>query len=266
MKRTAFVIVISLSFFATAARAEQLDFLPAGMLLTCTLDEPRLTTKTAAKDDPVICLLQNTGFGRGTLPHGSFLTGKLQDSKKPGRFVGKGWINLEFDRLVMPGVGSIDLTSKVAGSTKYKVDSSGKIDGKGHATRDTVEWLTPPLIPVKLVTLPARGPEITLTDKTKITVRLMEDVQLPPMPATTFTPSPRDRTASMSPISYLARSPQEDGRPLVLIMRDQSMRAARRFWVEDSKNIRWLDLNGRSWLAPISEFDLYATLQANGRF
>jgi hypothetical protein len=43
-----------------------------------------------------------------------------------------------------------------------------------------VEWLIPPLWPWKIITLPARGPRPTLKGEEQITLRLMDDIVIPP--------------------------------------------------------------------------------------
>jgi hypothetical protein len=59
------------------------------------------------------------------------------------------------------------------------VDREGKIIGHGHATRDTVEWMLPPLWPWKVLTLPARGPRPTLRGEVRMTLRVMDDLTVP---------------------------------------------------------------------------------------
>jgi hypothetical protein len=61
----------------------------------------------------------------------------------------------------------------------YRVDRQGDIVGHGHAKRDVVEWMIPPLWPWKVVSLPARGPRPTLKGEEALTLRLMEDIVLP---------------------------------------------------------------------------------------
>ena len=65
------------------------------------------------------------------------------------------------------------------------MDREGKIDGKGHAKRDVVEWMLPPLWPWKVIMLPARGPRPKLKGETVHSLRLMDDVQVP-QTASTF--------------------------------------------------------------------------------
>lgn len=88
-------------------------------------------------------------------------------------------MKIEFDRIGLPGT-DLPLSAKmIAVSGGYKVDREGKIKGKGHATRDIVEWLLPPLWPWKILTLANRGPRPTLKGETRVTLRLMEDVIVP---------------------------------------------------------------------------------------
>jgi hypothetical protein len=71
------------------------------------------------------------------------------------------------------------LDAKVIATRGYKVDREGKIDGKGHAKRDVAEWMLPPLWPWKVIMLPARGPRPKLKGETTLSLRLMDDVQIP---------------------------------------------------------------------------------------
>ncbi len=76
-----------------AGYAEQL--IPAGSLLSCTLSEPKLNSKTTAIGDPVLCQVGHAErYGRSVLPYDSYLVGRFEDYKDPGHFVGKGWMEL----------------------------------------------------------------------------------------------------------------------------------------------------------------------------
>jgi hypothetical protein len=158
--------------------------LPAGTLLQCTLNEPNFSSATVDVGDPVLCHLRGvTAFGQQAFPRGSYLVGHLEAAKDPGHFWGKGYLKLQFDRIGLPS-GDLPLEAKVISTRGYKVDKTGKIDGKGHPRRDVVEWLLPPLWPWKVVTLPARGPRPKLKGETVLSLRLMDDVQLPQLAQT----------------------------------------------------------------------------------
>lgn len=153
--------------------------LPAGTILQCTLDEPNFSSSTAEVGDPVLChLRQVTEFGQQLFPRGSYMVGHLESTKDPGHFFGKGNLKLQFDRLGLP-IGDFPLDAKITAVRGYKIDREGKIDGKGHAKRDALEWALPPLWPYKVIMLPARGPRPKLKGETAISLRLMDDVEIP---------------------------------------------------------------------------------------
>jgi hypothetical protein len=128
-----------------------------------------------------------TEFGQQAFPRGSYLVGHLESAKDPGHFWGKGSLKLQFDRIGLPS-GDLPLEAKVIATRGYKVDKAGKIDGKGHAKRDVVEWMLPPLWPWKVIMLPARGPRPQLKGETVLSLRLMDDIQIPQL-AQTFGPN-----------------------------------------------------------------------------
>ncbi len=184
MKRISLYLIFSLVFLGLQTSTKAQDILvPAGTLLRCTLDEPNFSSATADIGDPVICHLNGLReFGQNVFPRGSYLGGHLEADKEPGHFVGKGYLKLQFDLIGFPS-SDVPVPSKVIAAKGYKVDRHGDIVGRGHATRDTVEWLIPPLWPWKIITLPARGPRPTLKGEEQITVRLMDDIQIPRLTA-----------------------------------------------------------------------------------
>jgi hypothetical protein len=180
------LLAVSLCIFTVSASARDV-VVPAGTLLQCTLNEPNLSSATVDVGDPVLCHLRGvTVFGQQAFPRGSYLVGHLEDAKDPGHFWGKGYLKLQFDRIGVPS-GDLPLEAKVIATRGYKVDKQGKIDGKGHPRRDVIEWMLPPLWPWKVIMLPARGPRPKLKGETVLSLRLMDDVQIPQM-AQTFGP------------------------------------------------------------------------------
>ena len=178
------LVVLTLTLSASARDV----VLPAGTLLQCTLNEPNFSSATADVGDPVLCHLRGqTEFGQQAFPRGSYLVGHLESAKDPGHFWGKGYLKLQFDRIGLPG-GDLPIEAKVIATRGYKVDKQGRIDGKGHAKRDIVEWMIPPLWPWKVIMLPARGPRPALKGETVLSMRLMDDVDIPQV-AQTYGPS-----------------------------------------------------------------------------
>jgi len=180
MKRLIGVLVGALAVLVSGSVIAAQDLLvPAGTLLQCTMDEPNFSSKTAAIGDPVVCHLRTMQeFGKPVFPRGSMLGGHLEADKEPGHFVGKGYLKITFDRVILPN-GDLPVPAKVILARGYKVDKEGDIDGKGHAKRDVVEWMLPPLWPWKVVALPMRGPRPTLKGEEPLELRLMDDIVIP---------------------------------------------------------------------------------------
>ena len=162
-----------------AAWAVQL--IPAGSVMQCMISEPNVSSKTMHVGDPVLCQVSRTElYGRSVFPYGSYLVGHFEDYKDPGHFVGKGWMELRFDRMVVGNDTVIPISSRVvANSGKNPVDRDGKILGTGHPVRDTVEWMIPVLWPIDLINLPRRGPYPVLKPETRLTVKVLDDFGIP---------------------------------------------------------------------------------------
>lgn len=286
--------LLAFLMFSVAVQAESTDFLPAGMLLNCTLDEPNFSSKTAEVGDPVLCHIGSTSaFGHQVFPRGAYLAGRLQDSKDPGHLYGKGWIALEFDRLVLPGEAVLPLNTKTIAVPHYKVERNGRIDGKGHAKRDAAEWAIPVMWPIKILTLPARGPYPTLKGEQRITLRLMDDVAIPVVPtAAHYVPMPPWARSNGGTISdstlvssnYTIRHAAAEVRhfpdpgpvaikpeavvfagekePTLLVLRDHSAYVAQSYWL-DGDAIRCVTADGNSTLIPIANIDLAESVRLN---
>ena len=299
MPRKSLLLALSVCVLCSVlAQAAPRDIIPAGTLLQCTLDEPNFSSKTAMVGDPVLCHLGPLGsFGHSVFPRGAMLGGHLQDYKDPGRLVGKGWIQLEFDRLVLPGAEILPLAAKVISAPHMKVDAQGDIHGKGHPKRDAVEWMIPVMWPIKLLTLPARGPFPALKGETHLALRLMEDVEVPfpvaknsvPMPPwaspsryrSSYDASAWDssrlqprlasaQTATVQPAYYTqpAGAPaQLSAQPAVqattvIALNDGSAFLAREYWVQDGQ-IYCVSADAQQRTFPLEKIDLSQTVRVN---
>ena len=197
---------VGLLLLASAIHAQDL-LVPAGTLLQCTLDEPNFSSATAAIGDPVLCHLKTMQeFGKPVFPRGSMLGGHLEADKEPGHFVGKGYLKLTFDRIILP-TGDLPVPAKVIQARGFKVDKQGDIDGTGHAKRDVVEWMFPPLWPWKVVSLPFRGPRPTLKGEEPLELRLMDDIVIP-RTMQAGNPNRPPYASSLHPSSYQQPAPQ----------------------------------------------------------
>ncbi len=156
------------------------QLIPAGSVISCTVSEPKLSSKTADVGDPVLCRVSHVElYGRSTLPYGSYLVGRFEDYKDPGHLVGKGWMELKFDRMVVQPDTVIPVDAKVVYVKGYNVDKQGRILGKGHPVRDTLEWMVPVLWPIDLINLPRRGPRPVLKEETRLELKIMDDIGVP---------------------------------------------------------------------------------------
>ena len=293
MPRTLLFLALVLCVSASFAQSTRNEVIPAGMLLQCTLSEPNFSSKTVAMGDPVLCHLGSlTAFGHSMFPRGAELSGRLQDYRNPGHFVGKGWINLEFDRLVLPGGEILPLSAKVISAPHLRVSPEGKIHGKGHPKRDAIEWMLPVLWPVKILTLPARGPYPALKGETRISLRLMEDVevQLPTRARVTVPVPPGSDSGSyhdslygvfrpnsdtyreqeiLVPSPYSSRASSQDDandesdpRLTVIVLKGGAAYVVRQYWVENGR-MHFTSGDGEQKLLPLERIDLSQTVRLN---
>jgi hypothetical protein len=284
---------------AAAGWAQQVEvtrvgnLIPAGALMSCTLDEPNFSSQTARPGDPILCKTSSVEmFGHSVIPRGAYLSARLRNYRDPGHFFGKGWLQLEFTTLILPG-GSVPIDAKVITAARYRVNGEGKIQGSGHAKRDAVEWAIPILWPVKVLTLPVRGPRPALKGETRIELRLMEDLLIPDsaysgaggltlrtslpqrkpddagagVAATQFANFFSDsRVAPQQPLSITRaanRGPLSGTQPLpaILVLRDGRMYGVSDYWT-DRGNLDYTT-NGVTYAVPLNTLDIAMTRQLN---
>jgi hypothetical protein len=299
MTKTFLILILVLCLEETiAAQTAANEILPAGTLLRCTLDEPNFSSRTAQIGDPVLCHLGPvTAFGHSVFPRGADLGARFEEYRDPGHFFGKGWVELAFDRVILPGAVTVPLSAKVISVPHLRVDREDKIHGRGHPKRDAVGWAIPVLWPIKVLTLPARGPRPTLKGETRITLRLLEDVEIPatvnasrtlsstlqipglrpsgrstpsrqPWYAGSTAPSMSSATAVPAPApeqSETMRSSFSQGAvPQLtwLILKDGTSYLVRDYWLESGK-LQCVTLDGERKLLPLSRMDLDETLRLN---
>ncbi len=202
MKSTPLAL-LCLLLAAPASAYAAMQLIPAGSLIECTLSEPKLSSKTVAVGDPVLCQVGYTeGYARFALPYNSFMEGRFQDYKDPGHLVGKGWMELDFDRMVIEPDTVVPVAARVVGVHGYNVDRQGRILGKGHPVRDVVAWSIPILWPIDMINLPRRGPRPTLKGETRLTLKVMDDMEIP-----TAQPRPVPEEPYEDPYGLMHRAP-----------------------------------------------------------
>jgi hypothetical protein len=194
MKSTLFAL-LSLVMAAPFQSSASQRLIPAGSLIQCTIAEPKISSKTESVGDPIVCQVGHAGyrqhFGSSILPYDSYLVGQFEAYKDPGHLVGKGWMQLTFDRMVIEPDTIVLVNAKVVGVPGYSIDREGRIHGKGHAVKDTVEWSIPILWPIDVINLPRRGPRPTLKTETRLMLKVMDDLAIPmggPSPGEEYNP------------------------------------------------------------------------------
>src|SRR5215472_950712 len=203
--------LVTLLLFLPASlivRAEQL--IPAGSVMQCMVSEPNLSSKTTHIGDPVLCQVSHSElYGRSVFPYQSYMVGHFEDYKDPGHFVGKGWMELKFDRMVVGNDTVIPISTRVvATSAKYPVDRDGKIHGTGHPVRDAIEWAIPVLWPIDLINLPRRGPYPELKPETRLTVMVLDDFGIPTKSEVQHQPE------MISKYNYADPTPSQEAAPI----------------------------------------------------
>lgn len=290
--------LLALSFIAaplTTRAAERL--IPAGSLIHCTISEPKLSSKTVDIGDPILCQVSHIEpYGRSSLPYGTYLVGRFEDYKDPGHFVGKGWMELRFERMVLPPDQILPVSAKVINVPKYTTDKQGRIRGTGHPVRDIVEWSIPVLWPIDLLNLPRRGPRPILKAETQLILKVMDDFGVPLAQQATYAPYyPQSAppatyypqsSAPQHPYGFRQREPMSYAPPVevpspasqpvryahfaasaptVLVLRDGNRRLATDYWFEGDVQVRYVALNGNSIIIPMELFDLPRTVEENRR-
>jgi hypothetical protein len=281
MKSKASALFLLLLAAPLASYADHI--VPAGSLVQCTVSEPKLSSKTTAIGDPVLCQLSpEEVYGRSVFPSGAYLEGRFEDYKDPGHFVGKGWMELKFDRMIIQPGTVIPLSAKVVYVPKYPVDKDGRIHGNGHPVRDIVEWSIPVLWPIDLIYLPRRGPRPVLKAETRLTLKIMDDLAVPQFQQTqhddygfahraptSYEPPPPPPAPAPQPIvynNYLAPPPpvQVWAPPVtVLVMRNGYGLYATRYSFQGGGQIRYMAMNGAPYVISAQQLDMAATVGVN---
>jgi hypothetical protein len=275
--------LLFLCLFAAPLASHADHLIPAGSLVQCTVSEPKLSSKTTAIGDPVLCQLGHSElYGRSQFPANSYLEGRFEDYKDPGHFIGKGWMELKFDRMVIEPDTVIPIAARVVYVPNYPVDKEGRIHGKGHAVRDTIEWAIPVLWPIDLIELPRRGPRPVLKEETRLTLKIMDDLVVPETQQiphddygfahrapTTYEPPPPPAPEPPQPIAYTYVAPPPPpvyvpAPPVtVLVMQGGYGIYATRYWFETGGNMRYLATNGLPYVIPTRQLDINRTISVN---
>jgi hypothetical protein len=270
--------LLTLSTIILASQATlwgQEIIVPAGTIIQCTLEEPNVSSKTVAQDDPILCDLGGLHeFGVSVFPRGAYLGGRFAEARDPGHLWGKGWLQLEFDHIILPDA-ELPISTKITSAPHLKVDLEGRIRGTGHARRDAIEWSIPVLWPEKIVTLPNRGPRPVLKHEARIFLKLMQDLSIPQEAAGgmtrplvlpgAFRPSPLKAEPIIHPASMVSTFGQDRASTegTLLIQKDGSAQLVKDYWFESGQRIQFLSVDGKIGGFPIEALDFSRTVKVN---
>jgi hypothetical protein len=270
--------LLTLSTIILASQATlwgQEIIVPAGTIIQCTLEEPNVSSKTVAQDDPILCDLGGLHeFGVSVFPRGAYLGGRFAEARDPGHLWGKGWLQLEFDHIILPDA-ELPISTKITSAPHLKVDLEGRIRGTGHARRDAIEWSIPVLWPEKIVTLPNRGPRPVLKHEARISLKLMQDLSIPQEAAGgmtrplvlpgAFRRSPLKAEPIIHPASMVSTFGQDRASTegTLLIQKDGSAQLVKDYWFESGQRIQFLSVDGKIGGFPIEALDFSRTVKVN---
>jgi len=285
LRKCSLLILAFCMLFGVHSQAVVHDIIPAGTILQCTIDEPNFSSRTAMVGDPILCHLSSlSSFGHSVFPRGAMLSGHLEDYKNPGHFVGKGWIRIEFDRIILPGADVLPLSAKIISAPHMNIDRQGDIRGKGHPKRDAVEWMIPVLWPIKIGTLPARGPYPAFKGETRVSLRLMEDIEVPFPVARYSVPKPPWATPSgyqsygyggflqrspalnqsspIQPVNHTKLAQEFSSTMTIIALKDGSAFLAAQYWLQGGQ-MHCVSSTGEDELLPLETIDLAETISVN---
>jgi len=101
-----------------------------------------ISTRSSRPGDPVYCetLFPILVDGHVVIPAGSYLSGEVVESKRPGRVKGRGELMLRFHTLILPNAYMVDLNATPGGSPgtggSESIDSEGRIKGDTDKASD----------------------------------------------------------------------------------------------------------------------------------
>jgi hypothetical protein len=114
--------------------------IPSGTVLPLVLHNG-ISTRSAKIGDPVYfeTLFPVMIDGRVAIPAGSYVSGEVSDSKRPGRVKGRGELMIKLNTLILPNAYMVNLNavpSDASTGGNESVDPEGKVTGDSDKTSD----------------------------------------------------------------------------------------------------------------------------------
>ncbi len=101
-----------------------------------------ISTRSSRPGDPIYCetLFPVMVDGHVVIPAGSYLSGEVTESKRPGRVKGRGEIAIKFTTLILPNAYEVNLNASPGGSPGTgggeTMDNEGKVKGDSDKASD----------------------------------------------------------------------------------------------------------------------------------
>jgi hypothetical protein len=124
---------------ANASKPPQIE-LPSGTRIPLVLHNG-ISTRTAQVGDPVYfeTLFPIMQDGHVIIPAGSYVSGEVTESKRPGRVKGRGELNIRLETLILPNAYMVKFAGAPSGAStggNETTNSEGKIIGDTDKTSD----------------------------------------------------------------------------------------------------------------------------------
>jgi len=179
-------VAVSLALFtslagfavASANAADCAAYIPAGVTVRLLPDEG-LTAGTSS-GPTILTVAADVRFFPNRPPllaRGSKVLATIAESKQAGRLWGKARLRLTLDSILTSDFCEYPIDAKIVEAGKQKVKDN-VVFGRGHWKRDIVTLLFPPTTVYQLLRIPSRGPKLSISNETAMTIKFMEPVSL----------------------------------------------------------------------------------------
>src|SRR5262245_6429707 len=173
-------IFTSLAGFAVASAnaADCAAYIPAGVTVRLIPDEG-LTAGTSSVPT-ILTVAADVRFYPNRPPllaRGCKVLATIAESKQAGRLWGKARLRLTLDSILTSDFCEYPIDAKIVEAGKNKVQDN-VVFGRGHWKRDIVTLLFPPTTVYQLLRIPSRGPKLSISNETAMTIKFMEPVTL----------------------------------------------------------------------------------------
>ena len=181
MKATLILSLILAAVTPLGARAQSTpaQTIPAGSLIVCTISEAKISSRTEAAGDPILCRVNRVlPYSDTTVPIGLMVQGQVCRLQGPGPSCGQGLDGARLRPPLYPWRVGADQCSR----RRRREEQGGyrwPHPGQGPRGAPYGRVADPLALALDLINLPRRGPLPQLKAESKITMKVMSDFVLP---------------------------------------------------------------------------------------